>query len=265
MKIGIVGLGIVGSAIKYGFEKLGHNVKVHDIKLETSLQDLIDTKVIFVCVPTPALDNNFCDTSVVESVIDNLNNYQYQGIVAIKSTVQPGTTEKLIQKYTRFKIAFVPEFLRERCAIADFTENHDICIIGTTDLHVFECIKEIHGKYPKQFSMLSPTEAELSKYFNNIYNATLITFANSFYEVCKNLDADYTKIKNTITQRDHIEDIYLDCNDNIRGFGGVCLPKDLKAIAAICKNKNLNVEFFQNLLKENSKYKTTVFDGMRLK
>jgi len=110
---------------------------------------------------------------------------------------------------------------------------------------------------------VSPTEAELAKYYNNIYNATLVTFANSFYEVCKSLGADYSKVKDAIVNREHIYDIYLDCNDNFRGFGGMCLPKDTKAIAAFCSKNGLDVGFFDSILEENSKYKTTVYEGMR--
>ncbi len=53
MKIGIVGVGVVGGACKFGFELLGHNVSVHDIALDTTLDDVLDTSVVYICVPTP--------------------------------------------------------------------------------------------------------------------------------------------------------------------------------------------------------------------
>jgi UDPglucose 6-dehydrogenase len=263
MKIGIVGLGVVGSAVKYGLEKLGHNVTSHDIALGTSIEDLLDAQIVFLCVPTPSNDDGSCNTSIVKEVINNLDELEYSGIIAIKSTVSPGTTQSLIQKYDNNRICFVPEFLRERCASVDFVENHDVCIIGTENERAQEALKEVHGKLPNNIVIVSPTEAELAKYYNNIYNATLVTFANSFYEVCKSLGADYSKVKDAIVNREHIHDIYLDCNDNFRGFGGMCLPKDTKAIAAFCDKNNLGVGFFDSILKENAKYKTTVYDGMR--
>jgi len=91
----------------------------------------------------------------------------------------------------------------------------------------------------------------------------LITFANSFYEVCKASNVDYSNIKDTIVNRENILDKYLDCNENLRGFGGMCLPKDTTAIAALVKQLNLDIEFFDMILSENEKYKTTVFNGMR--
>ena len=263
MLIGIIGLGVVGSAIRFGFSKLGHAIKVHDIKLNTNIADVLNTDVVYVCVPTVSLSDGSCDVSIVESVISDLVNLSYNGVIAIKSTVAPGVTDSLIKRHSNDHICMVPEFLRERCAIADFTEHHDICIVGTLNASVFDIIKDCHGHYPKEFKMVSPIEAELSKYFNNVYNATLITFANSFYEVCSSLGADYSVIKNICVRRRHIYDQYIDCNDSFRGFGGPCLEKDTRAIDFICKANSIDVGFFANILHENSKYKSTVFTGMR--
>jgi UDPglucose 6-dehydrogenase len=264
MNIGIVGLGIVGSAVRHGFEKLGHRVTGHDIRDATRLEDVLDSEIVYLCLPTPQGEDGRCDTSVIEDVTGALlDDHRYGGIVAIKSTVTPGTTVKLQEKFMTEKICHVPEFLRERAAIVDFTDNHDLCVIGTDSDEVFEKVKESHGYYPKQFVKLSPTEAEISKYFNNIYNAMLITFANGFYELCEATGADYTKVKNAMVQRDHIYNKYLDCNDNIRGFGGMCLPKDTAAITAFAKELGLPMDLFRAIVDDNKKYKTTVFEGMR--
>ena len=263
MKIGIVGVGVVGSAIKYGFEKLGHEVKVHDTRYDTTLKDVLNTEICYICVPTPSDHDGACDTSIVQQVILELDDHAYSGVVAIKSTVTPGTTASLQDWYTDLDICFVPEFLRERCAEVDFTEKHYLCVIGTEDPHIYQAVKESHGKYPHKFVRLSPTEAELAKYFNNTFNATLVTFANSFYEICGEMGANYKAIKDSMITMDHIPDKYLDCNASFRGFGGMCLPKDTKALNNLCKSRGIDVEFFNMLLKENSKYKTTVFKGMR--
>ena len=262
MKIGIVGLGVVGSACKGGFEKLGHVVKVHDIKLGTTVEAVKDTEIVFLCVPTPSKEDGSCDTSIVETIVGELNDVFYQGIICIKSTVAPGTTDKFSAFYYELRLAMTPEFLRERYALADFTENHDLCVIGTKSQEDFLLIKKAHGNFPKKVVQMTPTEAELVKYFNNTYNAALITFANSFYEVCKHYGVDYTHIKNTMINRDHIVDMYLECNDNFRGFAGVCLPKDTKEIASVARKAG--VGFFDDILKENAKYKKTVQEGMRM-
>ena len=260
MKIGIIGIGVVGRACQFGFELLGHNVSVHDIALKTSIEDVLDTKIVYICVPTPQSEDGSCNTDIVKEVVLDLKNHNYSGIIAIKSTVTPGTTKKLRDE-TGMEICFVPEFLRERCAVTDFTENHDVCIIGTSNDNAFDVVKECHGTLPDKFVQLTASEAEFCKYFNNIYNATLIVFANSFYEACKKNDVDYTNVKNAIINRKHISGNYLECNDNFRGFGGMCLPKDLSAMASLMKDSP--IKFFENLIQENKKYKTTVFKGMR--
>ena len=263
MKIGIVGLGLVGSAVRYGLEKLGHEILVHDVKLSTSIDDVCMAEVIFICVPTPSLDSGECDTSIVNNIVSELNRCSFNGLVSIKSTVIPGTTTRLIKKYPDLRICFVPEFLRERCAEVDFVENHDVCIIGTQNNSNYNLIKEAHGSLPKKFIQVTETEAELSKYFNNVYNATLITFANNFYELCQEIGADYTAVKNAIANRSHISDSYLDCNKNFRGFGGVCLPKDTNALRFLSKALDASGSLFETLVEDNKKYKTTVYDNMR--
>ena len=263
MKIGIVGVGMVGGAVKYGMEKLGHDVKIHDIALDTHLEDVFDTDVCFICVPTPENKDGSCNTCIVEKIVADLSDSNYKGIIVIKSTVSPGTTEALRKEYLTVEIAFVPEFLRERCAISDFMENHDVCAIGVHSQFTYDVIKQAHGRYPRSFIKVTPTEAELVKYYNNIYNAALVTVANSMYEVCKHAGADYCMVKEALIHRDHIFDRYLDCNDNFRGFGGPCLPKDLSALNAYCEANDLDVDFFRALLEENNKHITTVYDGMR--
>jgi UDPglucose 6-dehydrogenase len=262
MNIGIVGLGVVGSACKFGFELIGHTVSYHDTKDGTSITDVKETDICFICVPTPSnSESGQCDTSIVESVVNELNGAQYKGLICIKSTVEPGTTNKLKTKYPTLRLAMVPEFLRERCAIPDFTENHDLLVIGTDSQIDFKITKEAHGDLPKEVVKLKPSEAELVKYFNNCYNATLITFANAFSEACKIMGVDYSNVMNCVSKRDHISRKYLQCNESFKGFGGMCLPKDMRALFHICKDSK--VSFFSDILKQNKKFKTTILEGMR--
>ncbi len=264
MKISIAGLGVIGSACKYGFEKLGHDVSFYDPKFENSkFEDLLGSEIIYVCVPTPSNSDGSCDTTIVRNVIDELMKKNFTGIIAIKSTVEPGTTQSLIEQYYNDKICFVPEFLRERCAYSDFTENHEVLAVGTNNPQVYDQICLSHGKYPKQYANLSPTEGELLKYYSNVFNALRIIFANEMYEICKALGADYSLIKDTFIKRGTAKDIYMDVNEKFRGYGGVCLPKDTKALDSLVKKLNLDLKLFETIDSENSKFKTTVYEGMR--
>lgn len=287
MKVGIIGSeGVVGSALKFGFELLGNEVKCHDVKLDTKLQDILDTEVVFVCVPSPKNEDGSCNTSIVEEVIEQL--YQeygkrilpYQGwlpefpIVCIKSTVPIGTTEQLLTKYfwqgkqvknkSNFHLCHSPEFLRERSAIIDFTERQELLVIGTNNDKVFDVVKKAHGKLPKKVVKVSPSESESIKYFNNAFGAMLVVFANSFYEVCKKHDVKYANVKNVLAgTMPHIPDVYLEVNDKWRSYAGVCWSKDLPALNKMAETTG--VEFFRHIIEENEKYKKTVPPGMREK
>jgi UDPglucose 6-dehydrogenase len=262
MNIGIIGLGIIGSACKFGFEKLGHKLSIHDTKLNTSIEDVLNSEIIYVCVPTPSNEDGSCNTSIVEEVVHELKSNNYSGVIAIKSTVKPTLTQRLIDE-TGLNICFVPEFLRERCAITDFTENHSVLAIGTHSDKVFNLVKKCHGNYPKSVVKLTPTEAELLKYYSNVFNAMKIIFANEMYEICLKLDLNYSDIKDAFIKRETTKDIYLDVNDNFRGYAGVCLPKDTKALDSFVKELGLDLKLFETIDKENDKFIKTVFEGMR--
>jgi len=262
MKIGIIGLGAVGTALQKGFEHLNHTVLGHDIKLNTSINNLTDTEIIYVCVGTPPDKDGKCDLSAVYNVCTELDKLKYKGVVALKSTSEPGTTFKL-QEETDLKLAYVPEFLRERCAFEDFVYNHEILVVGTTDDDAYRIVVKSHGYLPKDVIKVSVTEAELIKYFCNTYKAMKVVFSNSFYEIAKKLGADYNAIrsgflKHTVNQQD-----YTKVDENFRGYGGMCLPKDTSAMNALCKKLNLDIEIFNAIDKDNKLYKTTVPKGMR--
>jgi len=263
-RVGIIGLGVVGEAVKYGMEKLGHDIYIHDLKLDSNIEDILQTDICFICVPTPAKKSSECDISIVKSILEDLHRCNYKGIIAIKSTIPPTTTINFQKQYDNEKICFVPEFLRERCANEDFTENHDVCVIGSTSEDICQYIKHIHGNFPRNVVFLEPTEAEIVKYLNNIYAATLVTLANNFFEVCDSTGADYTKVIEAFFKRDHVNKDYLDCNDNLRGYAGPCLPKDVQAMAYLSKAININARIFEFLDEENKNFKPTVKEGMRI-
>lgn len=264
LTIGIVGQGAIGTALKDGFEHLGTPVKTHDIKFETTINEVLSTDICFICVPTPSKSSGECDTTIVKGVVTELIQKNYQGIIAVKSTVIPGTVESLMMDLNYKRIAFVPEFLRERCATEDFIENQDLLVIGTHSDEDYEILKSIHKHLPKVVVKSTPTEAEFVKYFNNCYNATLITFANSLCSICNKMGVNYSNVKEIAVLRNHINDVYLNSSEEVKGFAGMCLPKDTKALDFLSKSLDLNVEFFGDLIKENKKYSKTVFKGMRL-
>lgn len=252
MKIGLIGKGTVGTAIYRGLEELGHTMSFFDVKYpETKIQDVLSSDCVFICVPTDQQVNGDCDTTIVESVIAELAQQQYQGLVAIKSTVIPGTTDRLSSKYSTLKICNVPEFLRAKFAYEDFIEQ-DVLVVGSQRPEDYELITEIHGPYPCEVSCVTAVEAEIIKYFNNVNHAVQIVFANIAFDICKKFGGDYENVYNTIVKRDCFNSAYLDCNENLRGFGGHCLPKDTSAWANLIKELNLNYTMIDAVLEDNT-------------
>lgn len=255
-KIGVLGKGVVGSAVYDGLTYLGHQVSFYDPKYpETKMTDVLDTDIIFICVPTNQSSDGSCDVSIVETVIQELSDFNYDGIVAIKSTIEPGTAKRLQDKHTNIRIASVPEFLRANTALADFIYNHDLLVIGTNSESDYNLIKEIHGHLPKLVVKVSPTEAEVIKYFNNVHHAMSITFANITYDVCKKLDADYTNVYTAITKRECFNPAYLMANENLRGYGGHCLPKDTAAWNYLIDKLGLEFDLIKSVMRDNEKFK----------
>ena len=264
MQVGVVGLGVVGGAVRHGLTCLGHDVAGYDPRSPgTTLAAALDTEVAFVCVPTPPRADGSCDTSVVESVVEDAARASFPGVLAVKSTVEPGTTEALAARYPTLRLAFVPEFLRERSATVDFVEHHHVLVIGARSPADADVIERAHGALPRAVARVTPTEAEVCKYFVNCLNALRVVFANEFYEVCRALGADYQAVRGAVTQIPTVGRAYLDCSEGMRGFGGVCLPKDTRAIAELVRRLSLDLGLFDAIVTENQKFPTTVPAGMR--
>jgi len=255
MKIGIIGMGVVGRAIYDGLLQIGNELAYYDISCTGStIDNVIDSDIIFVCVPTPSMPNGKCDTSIVVDVTETLAKLNFKGIVAIKSTVIPGTTQNLIDQYPDLMICFVPEFLREKSALSDFIGNHDILIVGTENAYIYENILKSHGNIPKSSIQIPPTEAEISKYFVNSFNALRVVFANGMFELCEALNADYQQVFQAVSHKNTVLPDYLRCSKYLRGFDGNCLPKDLQALAALIHELNLDIRLFDATIADNKNY-----------
>lgn len=259
MNIGLIGVGNVGSAVKYGFEfKRGHNVFVHDKKFEnTTLENVYNnSEMIFLCVSTPQNSDGSCNVSNVGAICEEINTMaEKRGEVkdvVIKSTVEPGTTNKLAERFKSIRFAMNPEFLLERAAVHDFC-HQDICVIGTLHDELYDKIVRAHGNLAKEFIRTTPVNAEMVKYFCNVFNSTRIIFANLFYDISKKVGADYDEAKKIATKRYNMIDSYLDCNENLRGFGGACLPKDTNAILALTSKLDINYSFLKGLIEDNKR------------
>ena len=81
--------------------------------------------------------------------------------------------------------------------------------------------------------------------------------------LCEKTNCDYTKIKNAFIKSGRCKDTYLDVNDDLKGYGGMCLPKDIRAMTKLLDKLNIDFDMFKSIDSDNSKLKITVFNGMR--
>ena len=249
--IGIVGCGVVGTAVKEGMSPHFEVLTYDKNKYSTceSVFDLVQ-KVdgpVFVCVPTPMRDDGACDVSIVESVISDINRaakytYDYP-VVAIKSTVVPGTTSRLSKKYTYIDLCFNPEFLTEKNAAEDFKNQERIIIAGTPNACIVtgECYSK---SFPNvaQIHSHSSREAEMSKYIINVHLAVKVALANEFKQICDAMSIDYQEVLSMSLLDKRLGESHWNVPgpDGKMGFGGTCFPKDINALFYKAKQLGLN-------------------------
>ena len=244
-RIGIVGQGYVGTAVRTVFEK-HYETYTYDLNGNCNcenMEDLVEfSNIIFVCVPTPMKYDGSCDTSIVEAVVKDINDMVVSRnvsgrIVAIKSTIPPGTTNRLNKECENITVIFNPEFLTEANFIDDFKNQTRIIIGGqrpaSTELRQVYSLVFPEAKIVKTGSKT----AEMVKYFTNTFLATKVSFANEMKLLCDELKIEYDKVVEYSTYDERLGKSHwaVPGPDGHYGFGGSCFPKDLNAILDVCR------------------------------
>ena len=260
MTIGVIGQGYVGTAIKLGFEE-HYNVLTYDKfdlakSTHSKISDIVEeTKVIFVCVPTPMRKDGTCYTGIVEEVIREINETANDHIVVIKSTVPPGTTDRFNHEFSNVTVIFNPEFLTEENFLDDF-KNQNRIILGGSRKGTNK-LRQIYSKvFPKAVIVKTGDKhAEMVKYFTNTFLATKVSFANEMYNICEQIGIDYDKVVEYAIYDERLGKSHwaVPGPDGDFGFGGHCFPKDLSAIINEFDTYGLleSVEDVNNQVREN--------------
>jgi len=230
------------------------------LKFTNSYQEAIsDSELIIIAVGTPSAPDETADLRYVLKSAESLAPYlQKKAIVAIKSTVPPGTLESVIKKIqeqtaVKFYGASLPEFLREGSAVHD-TLHPDRIVIGAQDEFVFEKLDQLHEAFNAPIVHCSVASAQMAKYTANAYLATRITFINEVANLCQKNSANIEEVINIIGLDQRIGQHYWYPG---LGYGGSCFPKDVKELAAY--SRTIGEE--GNLLnKVNEINKQRIFD-----
>ena len=262
MRIGIIGMGYVGTALKESFRSC-YEIETYDLDNSLSSCDSISTlisktQIIFLCVPTPMNKNGSCDLSIVEDIIDKIGSCiknESDKIVVIKSTIPPGITEKLNNTYHKFNIIFNPEFLTEANFIEDFKNQNRIILGGSKT--ITSKIKQIYIKiFPKaKIIETDSNHAEMVKYFSNTFLATKVSFANEMKIICDKLEINYNKVVEYATYDNRLGNSHWSVPgpDGKLGFGGSCFPKDIKALISVASELGIDSKMLKSAWKINLK------------
>ncbi len=265
-QIGIIGQGFVGTAVKEGFKNFCE-VLTFDLNgqcTENSLFELLEkVNVTFLCLPTPMKKSGECDLSIVENclsqvelIVDSLNKKDF--IVVIKSTIPPGTTERLNSQFKNINIVFNPEFLTEANANEDF-KNQNRIIVGGERPHT-STVKSIFEKAFPNVTIIktSSTIAEMVKYVTNTFLATKLSFANEIYQICQAVDIDYDKVIEYAKYDNRLGNSHWSVpgHDGDMGFGGHCFPKDISSLKFLADSKNIKTTILTATIEKNKEIRT---------
>lgn len=264
MKIGIIGVGIVGGATAHVLRK-EHDLYLYDkfkpeYNGEGKLEELARmSEVVFICVPTPMKKSGEIDYSAIYNSLESLNK-EYNStvrtssdlLVTIRSTAVSGTTDELARKYP-FRFAFNPEFLTEKNAVKDM-ENTDRIVLGVNDDRSKEDLLNIYKPlFPSaKYTVVPIKEAEMIKYAANVMLAGQIGLANEIYQICRHTGVNYEVVKEAILQDQRIGgNISVPGPDGDLGFGGKCFPKDLRALTYLAREHGFGANLLDELWRSN--------------
>ena len=258
-KIGVIGQGFVGSAIREGLCNF-YEIFTYDIdrsRCNSTHEKVCSVSdIIFVCIPTPMKRSGECDTRILESVVEKIQNecrkVNNNPTLVIKSTIPPGTTKKI---YNRgwLDICFSPEFLTEANSFEDFKNQSRIIIGGSGAKKVKQMFRKVFPRIP--IVITKSETAEMVKYFTNCFLATKVTFANEMYEICEQASIDYDKVCEYALHDTRIGKSHLAVPgpDGDRGFGGHCFPKDLAAMIHFSDVNDCESLLLKKVLDKNDK------------
>lgn len=256
--IGVVGVGFVGSAIVNGF-KLNYKVKAYDkdVKKSThSLDEVLDSDIVFVCLPTPmaSVEGGDCDLRIISSFFqDCYDRRAFKPIYAVKSTVPVGYIDSLNQLWPNLKVVHNPEFLTARTALEDFMTPVRHIVGGRP-----EWTSVVAELYRERFSgvnclEISAKESELTKYALNAFFAVKVTFFNELRLFADEADIDWDNLMAGVLSDGRLSHMHTDVpgHDGQKGYGGLCFPKDINSLIKTMEKHGIDPKLLKASWEQN--------------
>ena len=259
-----------------GLEKVLKTALRKSLIITNEFSLLKNCEIIFVTVGTPQKKNGKIDLSMIKKATSSigkiLQKTKKNPIIFIKSTVIPGTTENTIlpilekksgKKANRdFGIISNPEFLQESNAIHDTKYPHAI-ILGGPETKYMKKAKIFFSKIHPNVKMIVTKHqtAEIIKYANNSFLATKISFINQLSNICQNIpNSNIDDVAKAIGLDPRIGKLFLNAGP---GYGGSCLPKDMRALINFARSIGVNPSFLKSVEKINQKQIDNIISLMK--
>ena len=243
----IAGYGFVGKAHELLFKNWFEDIKIVDPKYNNnSIDD--DTKWLVVCVPTPERENGACEMRHVYEVVEAAPDHAK---ILIKSTISLDGWKLLKDTFPQKEICFSPEFLRASNYMNDVKNLDNIILSG--DYHFWADQFSIAMPNVKQH-IVTPEEAILIKYFRNAFLATKVSFFNHIYDMCAATGIDFEQVRIGVAQDSRIGHSHtiVDPDNGVRGWGGMCFPKDTSALLKMAADNKICLNTLEAAVDYNS-------------
>jgi UDPglucose 6-dehydrogenase len=290
-RIGVVGTGYVGLTTAVCLAHLGHTVRAGDIDaakvemlsagrptiVEDGLEEMLGEELasgrlsfvvgaaeaarsaefVFLCVPTPQLDDGSADTSMLEDAVSDISGVlEHDAIVVNKSTVPVGSTLVVERMLRRSDISVVsnPEFLREGNAVRDGL-NPERIVVGAADQRAAARVGALFSGTKAPLIVTDAATAELIKYASNAFLATKLSFVNSIANVCEAIGTD---VRDVLLGMGYDHRIGFDYLRPGPGWGGSCLPKDTMALLHFAAKAGYDFDLLRSVIEANARQRENV-------
>jgi UDPglucose 6-dehydrogenase len=280
----IVGAGVVGQATGKGFAKKGHRVSYIDINLQvierlraagldalTAAEvDWRAVDVVMLAVSTPSVDDQIVLDYIEAAALDvgrGLAQTERFVPVVVRSTVPPTTTEQRITPIlerasgkragTDFGVAMNPEFLRQVSSEQDFARPW-VTVLGCSERQTAEILDALYAPFGALIVHCTPTEAEMIKYVNNVYNAVKISYFNEVHAICEQLGIDSKLVGAAVART--AESMWNPLYGTRGGvpYGGACLPKDTVAFLQFVRDLGMEHQLLEAAIAVNRQLAASV-------
>jgi UDPglucose 6-dehydrogenase len=253
-----------------GLDLIFHrNIEKKRLRFSDDLKSsVLNSEIIFLCLPTPQGDDGSADLKQVFQVANDIGQILKENgdsefkIIVNKSTVPVGTCREvtdILSNYgiKNFEVVSNPEFLREGFAVDDFMKP-DRIVVGAQSKEVFEKLKELYEPFVRQGNPIyemDPESSEVTKYAANSYLAMRITFMNELANFCEAVGANVDNVRKAIGSDTRIGKRFLFPGI---GYGGSCFPKDVKALIKTSDEHNSSMKILKAVDEVNSAQKLLI-------